>query len=318
MFFTLLPPEPGGDFARLAALFSSIETEPTSESGLLDWYNRELAQGLQMRVAHETQGALAGVVCLYRRGDPVNRYFDLYLIVAPEFRRQGLGRRLYAELERFAAEAQACRLYGVVRDNDPVSLGFAERRGFSVRAHGIEMALDLAGFDSTRFDPLIASLRAAGFHFTTMAELGDSDDARRRLYALNSSTAATTPGSEGEPPWASFEDFEASVCRSRWYRPQGQVQAIDTRTGAWAGMSAITRFEGADHAYNLFTGVDPAYRGRGLAQAVKVLALRYAAQALGARIVRTNHNAQNAPMLAIDRKLGYVQTPGTFGVVKAL
>ncbi len=75
-------------------------------------------------------------------------------------------------------------------------------------------------------------------------------------------------------------------------------------------MSAITRFEGADYAYNLHTGVDKRYRGRKLAQAVKVLALRFARDVLKVDEVRTNHNSQNDPMLAIDRKFGYVQTHG--------
>ena len=180
------------------------------------------------------------------------------------------------------------------------------------------MQLDLDGFDHTRFDGVIAALQEQGFRFTNMAELGDGVDERRRLYALNSSTAAATPGSDGEPPWANFEDFHLSVCGAGWYRPQGQFVAIDTHSGTWAAMSAITRFEGADHAYNLFTGVDAAYRGRKLAQAVKALALRYAAQSLGVRRVYTDHNALNAPMLAIDRKLGYVEMPGTYGVVKTL
>jgi RimJ/RimL family protein N-acetyltransferase len=64
--------------------------------------------------------------------------------------------------------------------------------------------------------------------------------------------------------------------------------------------------------------VDKNYRGRKLGQAVKVLALRYARDVLKVDTVRTNHNAQNAPMIAIDRKLGYVQTPGFFMMVKKL
>jgi RimJ/RimL family protein N-acetyltransferase len=94
--------------------------------------------------------------------------------------------------------------------------------------------------------------------------------------------------------------------------------AIDTATGAWAAMSAITRWEGCDYAYNLFTGVDMLYRGRKLAQAVKVIALRFGRDVLKVNEVRTHHNARNLPMLAIDRKLGYIQLPGTFKMEKIL
>jgi RimJ/RimL family protein N-acetyltransferase len=74
-------------------------------------------------------------------------------------------------------------------------------------------------------------------------------------------------------------------------------------------MSAITVFEGADHAYNLFTGTDVRYRNRKLAQAVKALALRWA-RTSGVETVRTSHNSENVAMIAIDTKLGYIRTPG--------
>ncbi len=149
-----------------------------------------------------------------------------------------------------------------------------------------------------------------------MAALGDTEEAQRRLYALNDTTDRDTLGADGSPSWASFEDFQQSVCRADWYRPAGQRVVIDTATGDWAAMSAISRFD--DYAYNLHTGVDRRYRGRQLAQAVKVLALRYARDELHVAAVRTHHNSRNLPMIAIDRKLGYVQTPGTWLLEKTL
>ena len=71
-------------------------------------------------------------------------------------------------------------------------------------------------------------------------------------------------------------------------------------------------------AYNLFTGVDERYRGRKLGQAVKVLALRYARDVLQVSTVRTHHNTFTLPMIAIDRKFGYVQMPGFYSMEKSL
>jgi RimJ/RimL family protein N-acetyltransferase len=107
------------------------------------------------------------------------------------------------------------------------------------------------------------------------------------------------------------------VCSSSWYHPDAQFVAIDSHTGEWAAMSAITVFEGSDHAYNLFTGTDVRYRGRKLAQAVKSLALRRA-RAWGVDTVRTSHNSENETMIAIDTKLGYIRTPGIYTMVKEL
>ena len=56
----------------------------------------------------------------------------------------------------------------------------------------------------------------------------------------------------------------------------------------------------------------------GEAQGVKVKALLFARDVLGVKLVRTNHNALNEPMIAIDRKLGYVQSPGYYYMRKYL
>ena len=64
--------------------------------------------------------------------------------------------------------------------------------------------------------------------------------------------------------------------------------------------------------------MDRRYRGRKLAQAVKVMALRYARDVLKVKIVHTDHNTMNQPMIAIDRKLVYVEMPGTFVMKKML
>jgi RimJ/RimL family protein N-acetyltransferase len=153
-----------------------------------------------------------------------------------------------------------------------------------------------------------------------MQALGNTETAQRRLFALNNATAIDIPGGEGEPAWASFEDFQARVCAADWYKPGGQMVVIDLDPvgvdGPFVALSAITRFAGADHAYNLHTGVDRRYRGRKLAQAVKVIALRYARDVLGVAAVHTHHTAVNAPMIAIDRKLGYVQAPGMYALAK--
>jgi L-amino acid N-acyltransferase YncA len=316
--YTLRALRPERDFERIAALLSSFETEPTTPTGLGEWIDRQTGRQFRIMAAVDEQDRTAGFICLYPNGDPADRYFGLYVVVAPEQRRRGLGAQLYDDLLPTAKAWSARQLSVNLRDDDESSYRFAEQRGFVQFSHNIEMALDLGSFDDRPFDPILESLKAEGFVFTSMAELGNSEQAQRKLFALNNSAAASTPGTDGRPPWGSFEDFQQKVCQSDWYRVEGQFVAIERQTGVWAAMSAITRFEGADHAYNLFTGVDQAFRGRKLAQAVKTLALRYARQTLGVGLVRTSHNAKNAPMIAIDRKFGYFQTPGTYNMVKSL
>lgn len=313
----LEPADPSLHFGAIAALMSTHETEPNTASTLAEWYTKQLPDGIWMTVATTFGGEVLGFSNFYRAYTNRERYFSLTLVVAGEKRECGIGSLLYDDvLDR--AKAEEARIISTrVRDTCEEGMHFAIERGFIVKKHSIEMMFDLNSWDESRYEPKLHSLAQQGFHFTNMEELGDTPEARRNLYSLNNSAASTDPGSDGVAPWATFEEFDRDVCSSSWYHPNAQIVAIDTNNGEWAAMSAITVFEGADHAYNLFTGTDVRYRGRGLAQAVKALALRRA-RTFGVEVVRTSHNSENEAMIAIDTKLGYVRTPGMYTMEKTL
>lgn len=314
----LRPAEPERDFGQLAAWFTILEDEATTEPGLQEYYEKQ-KQRIVQRVATDEQGELQGFYWAARDRLQPDRV-SVSLFVKPEQRGLGIGRQLYEDLVQVVGATGAKKLRVEVRDTCPEGQAFAERRGFTEERHRIAMWLDLDAFDDRPYDAIIAGLQGEGFQFTSMAELGDTEEAQRKLYLLNNTTDMETLGSDGSPSWASFEDFQQSVCRSDWYKPDGQMVVIDTATGVWAAMSAISSFGEGDelYAYNLHTGVDKRYRGRKLAQAVKVLALRYARDVLKVKSVHTHHNTLNLPMIAIDRKFGYVQMPGTFLMEKIL
>ena len=313
----LRPAEPDQDFGEIARLISSQEDDPTTESDLREDYEAHQESIVGLMAAEDEQGQFLGFYWAYRNKVEPERV-SFYLVIQPERQRQGAGRRLYTDLLQAVEPARARRLRTSVLDSSPESRTFIERRGFSEIRHQIGMQLDLAALDDQPWNAILERLKGQGFRFTSMQELGNTEEAQRKLYALNDAASASTPGQEGEHAWASFEDFQKSVCGSDWYRPDGQIVAIDIGTGVWAGMSAITQMAGRDYAYNLFTGVDLPYRGRKLGQAVKLLALRYARNVLKVHFVRTHHNTKNLPMIAIDTKFGYQLLPGAYLMEKSL
>jgi RimJ/RimL family protein N-acetyltransferase/L-amino acid N-acyltransferase YncA len=314
MTIFLRPADPGRDFGQLAAWLSLLENETATELGLQEYYQKQ-EERITQRVAVDEQGELLGFYWAVRDRIQSQRV-SFFLFVKPEQRGQGIGRRLYAHFARTMQAAQADKLRVNIRDVSPQDRAFAERRGYLEQAHSIAMVLNLDAFDDRPYDAIIARLQSEGFQFTSMEASGNTEEAQRLLYHLNATTAMETLGGDGSPFWASFEDFQQSVCRSDGYRPAAQMVAIDTAGGDWAAMSAISRID--DYAYNLHTGVARRYRGRQLAQAVKVRALRYARDVLRVHTVRTHHGSKNLPMIAIDRKLGYVQVPGTVSMEKTL
>jgi GNAT superfamily N-acetyltransferase len=302
---------PEKDFGEIALLISSQEDEPISAAALREDYEAYKGSTMRLMSAVDEHGDLLGFSWAWRNKVEPD-WVSFFLVVKPERFGQGVGRLLYEDMVHAVEDARAKKLRVNVPDTYPEGRRFAERRGYHEQRHTIGMELDLPAFDDRPYDAILKRLKGEGFEFTSMQALGNTEEAQRKLYALNDAASASTPGREGEHAWVSFEDFQKSVCQSDWYQPAGQILAIDTANGTWAGMSAITRMQGRNFAYNLFTGVDKRYRGRKLGQAVKVLALRYAREVLKVAVVRTNHITKNLPMIAIDTKFGYRLLPGTF------
>lgn len=308
--------DPARDFKQLAAWFTGLEDWPNTEESLTTFYKEEQAR-IITKMAVDDQDALAGFSWLEKnRTDPDRAYF--YLFVSPEHRRKGAGSLLYADMLKSIKGLPLKKLRVSVWDDCPEGRVFADKHGFREWLHQIAMQLDLRAFDDSPYQAYIDRLQGEGFVFTSMGELGNIEEAQRKEYILNESTSADVPGTEGESTWSTFEDFQKRVCQADWFIADGQKLVIDSATGEFVAMSAITRYKDADYAYNLHTGVDRNYRGCGLAQAVKITALRYARDVLKVDKVRTHHNTFNLPMIAIDRKLGYVQKPGTFAMEKLL
>lgn len=301
--------DPNTDFAPLARLFTVEMQDPTTETDLREDFEKHQERILCLKVAASEQGEVQGFNWLTRDKMDVHRA-NCYVVVSMGHRHQGIGSRLYQEVEEVSLASAIRELRASFPDTLPESRAFAENRGFTLISHSIGMQLDLEKLDLQPFLDLATDLERQGYEFTSMEALGNSEADQQRLFQLNDVASSQTMGSEGEHAWSSFEDFQQSVCQSDWYNPAGQMVVIEKSTGKWVAMSAITRFEGQEEAYNLFTGVDEAFRGRRLAQAVKAKALLFARDVLGVKIVRTNHNSLNEPMIAIDRKLGYVQSPG--------
>jgi len=313
----LRPAELDRDFGKLANLFSIQQGEPTSEARLKLDYREHKGRIIRLMIAEDEQGEMVGFNWVTRsRFGADQAYF--YLMVVPGQYGQGVGHQLYADLEAVAQIAGISQLQVNIRDDFPAARTFAAGLGFIEQSHSVGLELDLVGFNDVRYDPAIEKLKYEGFQFTSLEDLGDTDAARRKLYHLNDTTNMELIIAKGQHVWLSFYDFKQKVCQMDWFIPGGQMVAIDRGTGIWAAMSAITRYEGSEHAYNLHTGVDRRYHGRNLAQAVLVLALRYARSMLKVSSVHTDEDAHNLSSLAIYHELGYTSLPGIFSMEKTI
>ena len=210
--------------------------------------------------------------------------------VLPEYRGRGAGSALLARLEQHLRDAGAAALHGWVLDDEP-SRRFADRHGYAPGRSSKFQRLDLANAS-------LPSLEApAGVEVRAAADFADDP---RPLYELDTEAAQDEP-SDVATDAMPYQDWLAMY----WDRPDldRDLTTIVVADGVAAAFSGA-QTDGCTRFWSAMTGSLRAYRGRGLAKLAKVTALRRAQEA-GYTEALTGNDDQNAPMLAINKWLGY-------------
>jgi GNAT superfamily N-acetyltransferase len=295
------------DATDMARLYNSTANEPITVEGVIDWWTPREGEIRVTMIAENEIGAATGYWDMRHETWMKAGTFVMKVVVAPEERGHGVGTQMYTEALCTAREHGATHLEGYIREIDATSLRFAEARGFQIVHHGFESVLDLANFDEHRFDDLIARVQAEGFRFFSLAEAGMTQENKHKLYEVNRDAGLDNPGNDETFP--DFYAFSKDVFDASWFRADTQILA--SYGDHWVGLSAVGIYPADQHAYNAFTGVLRQYRGRGLAQALKLQTILLAKKE-GMRFIRTHNDSNNAPMLAINRKLGYKPEPGYY------
>jgi GNAT superfamily N-acetyltransferase len=207
------------------------------------------------------------------------------LSVLSAFRRRGIGSALWEFAETHMCALGVPRVLAQFHENDDGDR-FARRRGFRpVRSETVSAA-----------DPRAVAV-----------EVPDDVDLRpvaefepAQIQAVDEAATADMPLTE---PMTSFalEEWLDHVWRHPLFTKEGSFAAVVD--GRPVAISLIVH-DGGQRAASMFTGTLREFRGRGLAVAAKTASLRWAAEH-GVTQVYTSNDETNAPMLAVNRKLGY-------------
>lgn len=214
---------------------------------------------------------------------------------------------MVSDLMDFGRLHGAARFTDYIREDSAESIRFAEELGATRSEHVSESYIDPRTFDETPYLPLIERLENEGIRFFSYADTARDEEAVRSFHEVFMRADRDMPHSDPKHQ-RSVSEFKDHVFCASWFRPEGVFIAADG--DRWIGLCTIG-FRKADRAVNDLAGVHQDYRGRGIATALKVLALRYTRE-VGVTQLRTNNHLDNGPMLAINRKLGYVSEPGWF------
>jgi GNAT superfamily N-acetyltransferase len=237
--------------------------------------------------------------------------FDGGVSVYPDHRARGVGRMLWAAVEQFAREHGATGLQASCKGDDEASFAWAQRRGFVLDRVRTEAVLDLTAWNGSRFAGQVERVQAAGIRLLAIAK-SEAEPYLRGMYDVETATWPDIPIWQGTVQ--SRESWEREWRNS--VEPMMIALALDGDTVVGSSILGLPRERGGQ-AGTHFTGVLKAYRGRGVALALKLLTIE-AALAAGAVIMRTNNDPDNPPMLRVNEKLGYTMVPGPKRLKKIL
>jgi ribosomal protein S18 acetylase RimI-like enzyme len=247
-----------------------------------------------VRVAEAQDGSVVGFRVLTKGS-------FVWVAVAPVQRRQGVGSRLMEDVLQQAAELGLSELTSQVDERNTAGNAFCERFNFKPFLHAVNLALDLRDWDEAALAPMLDQAKAGGIAFMTYAEMGDTEENRQRLYELNKMLSATIPRDQPQA-FVPFDSYVKGRLASKHMPHEGIFIALDG--DQWVGMTQVSLEEGV--AFNQMTGVLPQYRGRGIAQALKLLLIRFVADN-DRPIIRTFNDVTNPSMIAVNEKAGFRQ-----------
>jgi GNAT superfamily N-acetyltransferase len=230
--------------------------------------------------------------------------------VLPRARRQGAGGRLYELAEEHVSAAGAHTIRSSVGD-DADGRGFAERRGYRETRQGQFWTIDPAAADLSELPELAAARGAEGFRLATLGELLDRP---RDLHALYDEAEFDIPGDD-ERTVLPYAEWKEETLGNPLLDPEASVLVLHgDRPVAFAWLLVDRDGGRAEHE---LTGTLRAYRGRGLARLAKLASLRWCADHAVTTVLTAN-DAENAPMLAVNRRLGYRPTIVLSDIAKEL
>lgn len=257
----------------------------------------------------ECEGRIVGVAQYDQYANAYNpRKFSIEVLVDPACHNRGIGKHLYAMLIERLRGFEPLSLDAWSREDMACRIAFFEHRGYREDQRVWSSRLDLTTFDPAPHWSYVESLRAQGFTVRTLAELqqtGSLDE--QQLYEAWTTLHDDVPIAPSQDRSSrTFEEWRPRNLDNPSLFPEAYFFVLDgDRIVATTQLWHSPDREGLRTG---LTGVRRDYRGRGLAFALKVIALDFARRR-GYRWTDTENASDNAGMLGINDRLGFVRRP---------
>lgn len=234
--------------------------------------------------------------------------------VLPAYQRRGIGAALYDELMTALAQLNPWIVRFALTEDLQDSLSFLRARGFAEEWRSYESSWDVTQFDSAYFDGVDEKLSAHGIIIKTYAEFADDPNCDTKLYELFEDTRADT----------AFIEPLTRTEYTRWrdlfidgFRANTEAFFVAARDGEYVGIAMLAKAEPGANIDTRWVGVRRDMRGQGIAMGLKKRMFDYA-RARNHPHITTVTNSKNAPVIAMNKKLGYIDQPAWVYYAKTL
>jgi GNAT superfamily N-acetyltransferase len=258
--------------------------------------DRDLAPLCTTWVAEEESSLVGCAVLFQLKMDPTERCVADLLVTAA-CRGRGIGHALNNALEA-AAPSGTTQLRARVYDDDARSLAVAEHWGYVRDEREIFSRLELGDVTAPELPEGVTVTTHHDYRPTDAAAVDGMLDASQ-----------TNPERESMGPF--------DLGRLRASLPQDETPLMVVTRVHDAPVAISTASVAGDIAWIGYTGVDPEFRGRGLAKLTKQ-AIHAEARAVGARVCMTTNEEHNLGIRRINAELGYRVDHGYWRVTKTL
>ena len=241
----------------------------------------------------EPAGSVAAAISRARPG-------VAYVIVTvlQEVRRRGAGGALLHAASRWAAERRLEALEAPAPEDEPDGIAFATRRGFVEIERNSRLVLELRGIDPPPVSP------PPGVEIVTWAE---RPELASGMYEVALEAYADVPGDENDEMEA-FEDWLGHDMKGSGDDPKATFVALAGGEVIGYAKFSLTAAQ-PKVAFHDMTGVKRAWRGRGVAGALKRAEIAWAKRA-GYERLQTQNEVRNEPIRRLNERLGYRTAPG--------
>ena len=277
------------DVRQAAALRQRVwpDTIITAE-GMRHFLEATPERAERLLLAFEESGELVGWAAAARewsRSDPRQGFVDIS--VDPAHRGRRIASRLMEEADAHLSRIGVTTTRGESLD-EPAARALAGHHGFAESGSSSTSAVDPRTVEPLPLPPDV-----------TAVSFGELDDPEP-VWALDVEVSQDIPNEEFDG--VSLDEWSKTFWRSPVIDDDASLAAFVD--GELVAMTMIRLDRPSGRAMNNLAGTRRAFRGRGIATALKSQSLARATE-LGATIVITDNEERNASMLAVNARLGY-------------